>query len=82
MQRDYTVLLEYQSVCPCVRIGSPRPLSGKRVCPPFWNQKKVGQHWLAGEGAGVTHFGRLERKPGTLSTHALHCKKGLRFSRP
>jgi hypothetical protein len=34
MQRDYTVLLEYQSVCSFVRIGSPRPFFRKRVCPP------------------------------------------------
>jgi hypothetical protein len=57
--------LEYQNVCPFVRIGSPRPL--KRVCPP-WNQRVGGQHSLAGEGRGGSQFGRLERKPGTLST--------------
>jgi hypothetical protein len=54
--RYYTILylfLEYQSICPFVRIGSPRPLSRQRVCPPPQNQRVGGgQHSLAGEGAG------------------------------
>ncbi len=46
--------LEYQRVCPFVRIGSPHPFYRKRLClPPPRNQKGVGrQHLLAGEGAG------------------------------
>ncbi len=30
--------LEYNSVCPLVRIGSPSPLSRKRVCPPRYQR--------------------------------------------
>jgi hypothetical protein len=33
-RRGIIQYLEYQSVCSLVRIGSPRPLSRKRVCPP------------------------------------------------
>ena len=28
--------LEYHNVCPLVQIGTPHPLSRKRVCPPGW----------------------------------------------
>jgi hypothetical protein len=35
------------------------------VCPPW---RGGGQHSVAGEGAGGSKFGRLEKKPGTLST--------------
>jgi hypothetical protein len=38
--------LEYQSFCPFVRIGSPRPLSLLPLGTGGW------QHSLAGEGAG------------------------------
>ncbi len=44
-----------------------RPLSLKRVCPPPRNQR-VGAHSPAGEGVGEFKFGRLEKKPSTLST--------------
>jgi hypothetical protein len=44
--------LEYQSVGPFVRIGSPAPLSRKRVYLPPWNQREGGQHSLASEGEG------------------------------
>jgi hypothetical protein len=46
--RDYTIqYLEYKSVCPFVQIGSPSPLSRKRL----WNLKGGRQHSLAGEGS-------------------------------
>jgi hypothetical protein len=66
-QEHWIILyLEYQSVCPFIRIGSPSPLSPKRVClPPL--EPKGGQHLLAGEGAGGSRLGRLEKRPGTLS---------------
>jgi hypothetical protein len=49
----YYIYLEYQSsACPFVRIGSPRPLSRKRVCPPHLEPKAEGQHSLAGVGGG------------------------------
>jgi hypothetical protein len=49
-RRGILLYLEYQSVCPFVRIGSFQPLSRKRVCTPAWNQRGGGQHFLAGEG--------------------------------
>jgi hypothetical protein len=51
---DHRIILylEYQSVCPFVRIGSTRPLSRKRVCPPSPRTKGRRQPSLSGEGAG------------------------------
>jgi hypothetical protein len=70
----HTVYLEYQSVCPIVRIGSPPPppcpLSRKRVCSPLGTKGGGGNK--GGEGAGGSQFERLERKPGTLSTLYWH----------
>jgi hypothetical protein len=45
--------LEYHSVCPLIRIGTP-PLSRKRVCPPSPGTKKEGggAHSSACEGVG------------------------------
>ncbi len=37
-RRWIILYLEYQSVCPFVRIGSFRPLSHKRVLPTLWFQ--------------------------------------------
>jgi hypothetical protein len=45
------VYLEYQSVCPLVRVGTLHPLSYKRVCPP--QNQKGGTHSPADEGVGV-----------------------------
>ncbi len=45
------IYLEYQSVCPLVRIGTPHPLSRKRVCPPL-EPKGEETHSPEGEGAG------------------------------
>jgi hypothetical protein len=41
----------------------PRPLSSKRVCPP-----PLVPTLACGRGGGESQLGRLERKPGTLST--------------
>jgi hypothetical protein len=68
--------LEYHSVSPFVRIGSPRPLAS---VSPLWN-RGGGQHWLAGEGFGGSQFGRLKRKPGTLSTLGSLLSDTLSFS--
>ncbi len=43
--------LEYQSVCPLVRIGSIR-LSPASECVPPGTKGEGGQHSLAGEGVG------------------------------
>jgi hypothetical protein len=65
--RGIILYLEYQSVCPFVRSGSPRPRLPQESVSPPWNQR--GKDSLAGEGGGGSQFqfGRLERKPGTLS---------------
>ncbi len=42
--------------------------SRKRVCPHSRNQRGRGTHWPEGEGVGGPQFGRLEKKPSTLST--------------
>ncbi len=67
------IYLEYHSVCPLFRIGTPPPpLPQASVPPPPPTEPKgagsQGTHSLASEGAGESHFGRLEKKPGTLST--------------
>ncbi len=60
--------LEYHSVCPVVLIGTHHPLSYKRVSRPR-NQRGGDTHSPAGEGMqGVSQFGRLKKKPSTLST--------------
>ncbi len=60
------VYLEYHSVCPLVRIGTPPPpLPQASVYPP---EPKVRAYSPAGEGVGGSQFGRLEKKPSTLST--------------
>jgi hypothetical protein len=46
-RRGIVVCIEYQSVCPFVGIGSPHPLTRKRVCLPPLDPR--------GEG-GVTQF--------------------------
>jgi hypothetical protein len=46
--RGIVVYLEYQSVCPIVRIGSPLPQVS--VSPPL--DPKGGQQSLVGEGCG------------------------------
>jgi hypothetical protein len=50
---------------PFVRIGSPHPLSRKRVCPPL-EPKGGGATFACGWGGGGSPFWRLKRKPGTL----------------
>ncbi len=57
-RRGIVLYLEYQSVCPFVWTGSPRPLSRKRVLHP--------PPPIVGEGAGGSQFGWLNRKPGSL----------------
>ncbi len=60
------VYTEYQSFCPFLGIGSPHPLTRKRVCLHAPLDPKGGGATLpCGRGA---QFRRLERKPGTLYT--------------
>ncbi len=103
-QSTYSICLDYHSVCPLVRVGTPTPYSCKRVCPPPPGTKGAyilrvqqclspcpncppppprnrvcpppepkaeGTHSPAGEGVGKSQFGRLEKKPNTLSTPCL-----------
>jgi hypothetical protein len=48
-KRRHFSLSEYQAFSPVVRIGSSRPLTHKRVCPP--SSVPRGTHSLVGEGA-------------------------------
>ncbi len=59
------ICIEYHSVCPLVRIGTP--LSRKWVCPvhPSGTKAGDGHTWLRVSGS---HFRRLEKTPSTLST--------------
>ncbi len=38
-RREKILYIEYQSVCPFVRTGSPQPLLRKRVCHPPWTHR-------------------------------------------
>ncbi len=61
--------LEYHSVCPLVRIGTPHTLSRKRVSPPPGIKEAGGTHSPTGEGVGGgVPIRRQQKKPGTLST--------------
>ncbi len=50
--RGILVYLEYQSICPIVRIGSPHPLTRKRACLPLGPEGGGEQHSLAAKGVG------------------------------
>ncbi len=75
--REIILHLEYQSVCLFVPIGlAPPPSPASECCPP-WNHGwraalpcgSRGRATLAcGWGGGRSQCGRLETKPGTLST--------------
>jgi hypothetical protein len=59
---------------PSSALGPLHPLSRHRVIPPPRNQ--TGGHTLAcGRGGGGSQFGRLEKKPGTLSTLCISSNK-------
>ncbi len=68
-----TLYLDYQIVCPFVRIGSPHPLSPPGSVSPHWNQRGVNTRLRVRNGGGGSQFGRLERKPGTLCTLSTLC---------
>jgi hypothetical protein len=56
---------------PSSESGPPHPLSRKRVCSPTPSPVTNGggdTHSPAGEGAGGSQFGLLEKMPSTLST--------------
>ncbi len=59
----------YTLSVPSSELG-PHPLFRKRVCPPP-ETKGEGAYSPAGAGVGESHFGRLEKKPSTLSTLCL-----------
>ncbi len=63
-QSLYTSYLEYHSVGPLVRIGTPHPLSRKRMCTPTPEPK--GGTLACGWGGGGSQFGRLEKNPCLL----------------
>jgi hypothetical protein len=65
------VYIEYQSVCPFVKMGAPTPSPTRNcVSPPAWTQRgRATLTTVVGEGVQWgTQFERMERKPGTLYT--------------
>jgi hypothetical protein len=62
----FVLYIDYHSVCPIFRIGTPHPLSRKRLCYPPPRTKGGWTFSPAGEGG--SQFGQLEKKPSTLST--------------
>jgi hypothetical protein len=62
----YFFYLEYHSVCSPSELGPPHPLSRKRLCPP--PEPKGGGYTRLRVREGGSQFGRLEKKPSTLST--------------
>jgi hypothetical protein len=66
-QITYILYLEFLCVCPLVRIGTPTP-SPPSECVPSNGTKRGETPSPADEGVGESQFGRLEKKPITLST--------------
>ncbi len=70
-RRGIILYLEYQTVCPFVQIGSPHPLSRKRVCHgsplPLWNQKVGGN-----TRQGVRGRGEPIRTTGEKAWHSVY----------
>jgi hypothetical protein len=61
------IYLEHHSVCLLIGIVTPSTPLRMRVCFPSEQGGGGGTHWPACEGRGESQFGRLERKPSTLS---------------
>jgi hypothetical protein len=61
-----TICLEYHSVYPLVRIGTHTPCPSCDCVPPPPGTKREGTHSRGVRGG--SYFGRLEKKPSTLST--------------
>ncbi len=66
------IYLEYQSVCPFFRIGSTNYLFSSSKCVGPLATKRGGATLACVWEGGGSQFGRLERKPGTLSTLCRH----------
>jgi hypothetical protein len=72
------IYLEYHSVCTLLGIGHPQPpLPQASVLTP--GTKQGGHTRLRVRGLG-SQFGRLEKKPSTLSTLCISVKKQRRHS--
>jgi hypothetical protein len=100
-QSTYCIYLEYHSICPIVRIGTPTPSPASQCVPPrihggrghtpageeVWGvpirttgEKAGGHTRLRERGRGGCQLGRLEKKPGTLSTLWLSFERVLPVS--
>ncbi len=69
------IYLEDHSACSLVRIGTPKPLYHKRVCPTP-AEPGGGDTRLRVRGRGESQFRRLEKKLNTLS-HRLNMEVDL-----
>jgi hypothetical protein len=54
-----------------VRIGTPPPLTRRRVCPPFGSGGRHNRWGGEGGGGGGSQFGRGDRHCGTLGKYVL-----------
>jgi len=69
----------YQSLCPFVQSGSPRPLSSQRVCPPALGTKGGGgQHSRAGLGGGGAISDAWGESLALCILCGLKCDQGVR----
>jgi hypothetical protein len=70
---SYCLCIVYSTIVsvPSSELGPPHPLS-RSECVSHPEPKEGRTHWPAGEGVGESQFGRLEKKPSTLST-AFRC---------
>ncbi len=73
-RRGIILYLEYHNVCHLVLIDSPAP-SPASECPPPETNGGGGATLACGWGGEGSHFGRLERKPGTLSNLCARVKE-------
>ncbi len=65
------IYLEYTVSVPSSELAPPAPYPASECVPP-WNHRGGRAHSLGGEGVERSWFGRLEKKPITLSTVWLH----------
>jgi hypothetical protein len=67
-EQKVQIYLKYNSVCTLVGIGTPPPLAEASMSHPSEPKEGGGHTRLGGEGVAESHFGRLEKKPYTLSS--------------
>ncbi len=64
----YHIYIENPRLSPRRNWDPPTPSPASDCVPPLWNQRRGEIHSPASEGVGGAQFGRLEKKPSTLSS--------------